>query len=273
MIKKLEVRDKATIIDYVSAYGSQTFHFKKMLDEFCSRDVVYGFFQGDVLEGLMWFTHTNALVIHSHSLEMFKKLEVLKLIKAYKPKFIKGDERSVAGVYKIIYRTLRTEASTPVMLMRFVQEPLNDHLKAASKPINDSAQIKSALQNDLQFLLSANTYFGRKNAPVRELEKMMLEEYENKTRYFYTEGRKFVAQGLIEESGSDFAVLGGIFVAPAYRGKGYGKSMSLQLTNSILDQEKVPYLFVKKDNGIAHKLYEAIGYKDEAAYTILEVNF
>lgn len=269
MIKKLEVRDKASIIDYVKLYKKQTFHFKKMLDDFQGKEEVYGYFQGETLEGLMWFTNTNALVIHSHSLDMFKKLEVLKLIKTYKPRFIKGDERSVAGVYKILYRTLRTEVSTPVMLMRFE----NDALKESVKPLSECAQIKNALQKDLQFLLSVNTYFGRKNAPVRELEKSVLAEYEDKTRFFYEEGGKFVAQGLIEESGSDFAVLGGIFVVSTHRGKGYGKSMSVHLTKVVLDQDKCPYLFVKKDNGVAHQLYGSIGYKDEAAYTILEVNF
>lgn len=270
MIRKLELNDRLSIQEYVRLYEDQTFYFKKLLETFKGDDTVYGYFEEGTLQGLFSFTHTNAMIIHVKSEKVFRTLDLLKLIKAYKPRFIKGEHKSVQGVYKIIYRTLRSEEITKVLLMRFDGTQAIDSEYDVVKSISE---VKMAIQQDVQFLLSINKHFGRKNAPVRDIENTVIKEFELGERDFFIASNRFIAHGLIEESGTDYAVVGGIYVSPKLRGMGYGKAMSIHLTNRILALGKTPYLFVKQDNAIAQGIYTAIGYKPVYDYTILEVEF
>lgn len=270
MIRKLELGDRLSIQEYVDLFEAQTFYFKKLVETFKGDDHVYGYFEEGTLEGLFSFTNTNAMIIHAKSLKVFRTLDLLKLIKSYKPRFIKGEHKSVQEVYKIIYRTLRSEELTKVYLMRFEGEkPIDSEFDV----VMSLETVKMAIQNDVQFLLSINKHFGRKNAPIKEIENTVIKDFELGERDFFIASNRFVAHGLIEEMGAEYAVVGGIYVEPRLRGMGYGKAMSIHLTNRILGQDKIPYLFVKQDNVIAQTIYEKIGYQKVYAYTILEVEF
>lgn len=270
MIRKLEETDLQTLFEYIKRHEAETYYFRRLLDTKLTSEEVFGYYEENQLQGVLCFTNTNALILHVKSLKIFNKLQFLKLIKERKPKFIKGDRESIAGAYRILYRTFKNEFQTDVLLMRYT----DNQVAQPQLPVEGAKEtVQKSIHEDIRFFLAVNKYFGRMNAPVKELEKIIFSEFENGERAFIIKDNHFAAQGMIEESGVDFATIGGIFVSPLFRGQGYGRAMSLNMTKCVLEMGKTPYLFVKKDNNIAQKLYESIGYQAMLPYTILEVTF
>ena len=58
-----------------------------------------------------------------------------------------------------------------------------------------------------------------------------------------------------------------VFTLPECRGKGYAKKVVGKLTYDILKSNKLPYLFVEKQNVPANRLYKSLGYKVYKSYS------
>ncbi len=268
MFRKIVEEDLETVWRYLDASKAESFYFNKLKEGLKSEEYLIGYFEAGALKGLMYYTVTRALIVHFESKGAFARLDLLKLIKQLKPRYIKGDYKSVAGLYKVLYRTFRSDVVTQVTLMQGVDVEGDEALVCA-----DAETVRQALNKDVQFILEVNRHFGRVNAPINDIQKMVMGEFLEEQRVFVVRDERFIAQGLIEEEGLDYAVIGGIYVAPTWRRKGMGRKLSIALTQRVKARGKTPYLFVRTENGVASELYEKIGYKVVGPYTIVEIEF
>jgi predicted GNAT family acetyltransferase len=55
--------------------------------------------------------------------------------------------------------------------------------------------------------------------------------------------------------------IGGVFVAPPYRRRGYGEAVVLELLGRLAGEGKGAALFVKKGNEAARGLYDGLGFE------------
>lgn len=56
------------------------------------------------------------------------------------------------------------------------------------------------------------------------------------------------------------AVIGGVVTHPAHRGHGYATAATTHLCAALLESGRVPYLFYRRDNTSAARVYEKIGF-------------
>ncbi|MDR3193469.1 MAG: GNAT family N-acetyltransferase, partial [Treponema sp.] len=62
--------------------------------------------------------------------------------------------------------------------------------------------------------------------------------------------------------------IGGVYVHPAYRGRGIARRLCAELARELLAEGKGLSLFVKKQNPAARSVYRDIGFKTQADYRI-----
>lgn len=73
------------------------------------------------------------------------------------------------------------------------------------------------------------------------------------------EGR-IAASAQTSAEGRDMAVIGGVVTHPNLRGRGYGTLATAHLSASLLEDGVIPYLFYRRDNAPAARVYQKIGY-------------
>lgn len=52
-----------------------------------------------------------------------------------------------------------------------------------------------------------------------------------------------------------------VYTLPEYRGRGFSRKIVTKITQDILSENKIPYLYVNKKNPISNHLYKSIGYR------------
>lgn len=72
---------------------------------------------------------------------------------------------------------------------------------------------------------------------------------------------KIVSAAQTSAEAETLAVIGGVVTDPAYRGQGYGKACTAALCAELLAEGKIPYLFYRKSNEPAARVYAAIGFE------------
>ncbi|MDQ4077023.1 MAG: GNAT family N-acetyltransferase [Chloroflexota bacterium] len=93
----------------------------------------------------------------------------------------------------------------------------------------------------------------------RALRSALMDEWR---RIFLAEtlDGKVVASAQTSAEGNEMAVIGGVVTHPAYRGHGYATAATAHLCAALLPEGKEPYLFYRRDNVPAARVYEKIGF-------------
>lgn len=71
---------------------------------------------------------------------------------------------------------------------------------------------------------------------------------------------QIVAAAQSTAEGRAMAVIGGVVTHPAHRGHGYATAATAHLCAALLESGRVPYLFYRRDNASAARVYEKIGF-------------
>jgi predicted GNAT family acetyltransferase len=77
-----------------------------------------------------------------------------------------------------------------------------------------------------------------------------------------------VAKAGTNARGIEYDQIGGVFVSPAYRNRGFARQVLTHLLNSISLQGRKPCLFVKKSNSPALGLYRSLGFQERGTFRI-----
>jgi RimJ/RimL family protein N-acetyltransferase len=138
------------------------------------------------------------------------------------------------------------------------------------------ATSKGKVTTFLSMKINANEFKPRKAKNVRELSIEDAEEVGNLLlrepdrikdlmkglAYGLYESGQLAAFAAAPEILEDLAVIRGVYTLPSLRGKGYATNVCSAVTARLLEQGKIVFLYVSKDNNPALSVYRKLGFKE-----------
>lgn len=135
--------------------------------------------------------------------------------------------------------------------------------------------IKKATAADFTFLWSLERGYQteevlRKGSRLNErfAKQRFMETLKAHVVYGLWTGGKAVAKAQTNARGWTYEQIGGVYVEPKHRKKGYGRAVVKALISDIHRRNKGACLFVKKANLPALRLYENLGFQDKESFRI-----
>lgn len=276
MLIKLNHKHLPIISDYIEQFHDDVIYLMKPVELFASGDakgIFYGAVENDQLLGLFYFSNKSVLAFHTVSAKVLGSLDFLKSIKAHKPRFVKGNQAMIDGVYKLICRTVSEISESKSTLMMYDGQASNFMANDGFELISGKHVMVDTLLGDLKFFIDVESHFGRQSKAINDIVKEFKAMIEEENYLLVVKEREMVAQGLIEDETERMGILSGIYVSPKYRKLGLGECVSRELTNRLVTRNKQAVLFVKNNNPNARRLYEKIGYKSIKDYAVLTINY
>lgn len=225
----------------------------------------YGYVEDEKLLGVFVFSNNRILHLSFIDDKVLKKLDLIRAIKYYKPKIIKGKKENLNKVVNILKKSIGNISVNDYNIMKFEG---NEEIIYREK--SDSLN-NELLNNSFEFLINVEKAFDRNPKLINETKYKLYNKY-NKNEYFvYVKNDKIISQGLIENKGSDFVIIGSIYTEKKYRKKGYGEKIVKNLINEVKKRNKTPILLVKKTNIKAINLYKKLNFSNKSDFRIVEL--
>lgn len=253
--------------DYVNKHLSSCFFIKQgfynkkgeRYEQFDATSTYYIYREQNVIKGIVFVNKSKVLFPFFESEQAYLKMDLLKIIKFHQPAIIRGVTSVVKAIYKMIERVMPLYQHRDLLLMTYDG-------KAIDKTVQFVTGGEIDFNTAVDFLIGAERAFSRNPLSINQL-KIKIGESRLKNRYYFLlEEKRVVAQGLIEFTYEEEMLIGGIYTHPKHRNKGYGKQMSLLLTQMTIAEGKKSYLIVEEKNKAARDLYIKIGYKATETY-------
>lgn len=211
------------------------------------------------LKGIVYVNKSKVLFPFFESEKAYRKMDLLKIIKYHQPAIIRGRAAVVQAIYRLIERVMPLYQHKALSFMRYEGDAIDE---AVDYVTGSEVDFKLAVD----FLIGAEQAFSRNPLSVNQL-KVKIGDTRLKNRYYFLrEDERVVSQGLVEFCYDSEMLIGGIYTHPKWRHKGYGRKMSLLLTQMALQEGKRPYLIVESKNTLAVNLYLQIGYREIETY-------
>lgn len=271
MFLKLEMNHLEAMTGYFSNYEDELAYLLHPFLKFKSgtpEGVFYGFMKQEQLQGVFYFSNKSVMSLHCMDLKILGNLTLLKAIKHHKPRFIKGTEEMVDGIYRLVCRTVKSTKESKSLWMAY---DAHDITIRAFSPYCSETKINEAYFNDMRFFIEVQTHFGAQVQAINDMVKSLKQRMMEEDYLLVLKEQEIIAQGFIEDETETLGFLSGIYVTPKFRGQGIGENVSLALTHKLLERNKRPTLFVIKENQSARRLYEKIGYKVIKPYAVLTI--
>ncbi len=277
MFVRLEEKHLPLMTAYIEKFKDEVIYLLKPMEQFesaNSQGYFYGYLENaEELLGIFYFSSKSVLALHCTNEKILGNLQLLKAIKSHKPKFVKGVQKMIDGIYKLICRSVVATSEAKSTLMVYEKGQLSIKAIESFDCITGKHKIVDELINDLRFFIDVETHFGRKVKAINDIVKEFKSQIGQENYLLIVTGTEIVAQGLIEEETAHMGILAGIYVTPKHRHKGLGEMISGALTNALISRGKTPYLFVMNNNSYAIRLYEKTGYKAIVQYSVLTVTY
>lgn len=225
----------------------------------------YGYIEKDLLLGVFVFSNSGILHLSYIDDAVLKKLDLLRAIKKYKPKIIKGKKESIEKVVKVFENSIKNHKINDYYIMKyFGGEQLS---------VQESCHVTPQLLNkSFDFLVNVERSFERNPKLLNDIKTKLIKKYEKDEYFAFEEDERIISQGMLENNGEEFIVIGSIYTKANYRQQGFGKAIVKLLINEVLKRKKTPLLLVKKENRVAIELYKKLGFKKQADFEILELD-
>ena len=277
MFVRLEEKHLPLMVAYIERFKDEAIYLLKPMEQFASANsqgLFYGYIEStDQLLGLFYFSSKSVLALHCTNEKVLGNLQLLKAIKYHKPKFVKGVQKMIDGIYKLVCRSVASTSEAKSTLMGYEGEALHVDVIPPYECVTGKHKIVDELLSDLRFFIDVETHFGRQVKAINDIVKEFKDLISQENYMLIVSGTEIVAQGLIEDETKHMGMLAGIYVAPKYRHQGLGDMISCALTNALISRGKKPYLFVMNNNINAKRLYEKTGYKAIEQYSVLTVTY
>lgn len=288
MIKRLDIRDIKEIIYYIydnldcSIYLLQGIIWNRNRGFVGIRDgsKYYGYYKNSELKALLLFTASGTFFPVIEDADILKKLDFLKLIKENNPSVIKGDKKTLDGIWKVIQRVVSDYDLKKCTLMKY--DVLKGKTAGKSEKLSLEKNIliqKNSLEiinnidinNSINFLLEVEKAFDRNPLSINKLKLKVNNKNEFDDYIFVGHDKDVVGQGLVEFEGPKVSLIGGIYTRPDFRGRGIGKVITAELISRISKREQDVYLTVLDENSVAINLYETIGFGKIEEYYLMNI--
>lgn len=290
MIKRLDIRDIKEIIYYIydnldcSIYLLQGIIWDRNRGFVGIREgsKYYGYYKNAELKALLLFTASGTFFPVIEDDDILKKLDFLRLIKENNPGVIKGDKKSLDGVWKVINRVVSDYDLKKCTLMKY--DVIKDQSVSEGKALSIEKNIliqKNSLEiininnidinKSINFLLEVEKAFDRNPLSINKLKLKVNNKNEFDDYIFVGHNKEVVGQGLVEFEGPKVSLIGGIYSRPDFRGRGIGKVITSELVSRISKREQDVYLTVLDENVVAINMYEKIGFEKIEEYYLMNI--
>lgn len=228
---------------------------------------VYLYGNLDGITGMMLFLTPEHLFILSEDQGLMGKYDFLKLIRSYRPKWVKGNHNAVLQVIQISRPFSTVMASNDILVMKALkisEEVIISQDQSCHLPEALDLKAAAALMQRIEKEFSSHP------SSINRLKQRIVQRVSDGDQIFCEADGELIAHGAIEYYTPDAAMLGGIYVDPGMRGRGCGSYVTTELMKRTLDKNIFPMLCVYSDNLVACRVYEALGFKTEAK--LLEIH-
>lgn len=224
----------------------------------------YGYFEKKSLLGVFVFANNGILHLSYQDDSVLKKLDLLRAIKKYKPKLIKGKKELIEKVVKVFEKSITNDKVNNYYIMEYSGKAQPSH----ERPCYVTPQL---INKSFDFLVNVERSFDRNPKLLNDIKTKLIKKCEANEYFAFEEEGRIISQGMLENKGEDFIVIGSIYTKADYRKQGYGKKIVQLLINEVISRGKKPLLLVKKENFPAINLYENLGFQKKADFEILEL--
>lgn len=220
--------------------------------------------------GLIASNGKGLTLVHFTDFRVKSKYNVLKTLINLKSNCLKGDVFSVDVAKQILEKSLieaNDEAYHWMAMDLETQKCL--HERDFVEKLDGYGEIGVAIclaaevefKQMLPFLIEVEKNFNRNPLSVNQLKKKMNDRSSLDAYLLVLYREQVVGQGLLEYRLPEHQLIGGIYVIEAFRHKGIGDLITEALCQVVYEKETLPALTVEKNNTIALKLYEHVGFK------------
>jgi len=221
----------------------------------------------DGITGMMLFLTPEHLFILSEDQGLMGKYDFLKLIRSYRPKWVKGNHGAVLQVIQISRPFSTVTESNDILVMKAFKMPEEVRItQEQSCHLPDTLDLKAAAA----LMQRIEKAFSSHPSSINRLKQRIVQRVSDGDQFFCENDGELIAHGAIEYYTPDFAMLGGIYVDPGMRGRGCGSYVTSELMKRTFDKNMIPMLCVYSDNVDACRVYEALGFNTEAK--LLEIH-
>lgn len=270
MIRLLTQSDKEIILDYLKRNEIETSFLYANVIEFGVDNIhdirrcadYYGFFNGEVLKGILPFYNLGSCIPH-YEVDEAVPLSV-ELMKDRNFEFFLGMHKIIKPLYEEIkdYKAINTYEECSY----FINNNFKPFMLEGIKFIDAN---RSNVNDVVDFIIEARVN-GFNQAVTREdAIKSVIQRGEEEEFIIAEKDGKMVAQASVQTYTPKINQIGSVYTCEKERGKGYCKAIVSEMCRRIIAKGKVPTLSVKKNNIPAVKAYTALGFEHYDDYLII----
>lgn len=224
----------------------------------------YGYFENGNLKGIIPFYNLGSCIPHFESKEAIPYF--VELINDREFKFLLGMKKFIEPLYNELKPLKQNEKVSDSYYF------VNKNFKEFKIP---EVEIKSFHEIDLDLAADFIVETNRKGFGNMEYTKeeavMSLNQRAKEEEYLFLINDNLIAAGAnIQTSTDRISQIGAVYTKPEHRGKGYCKAVVSNLCSRIIAKGKMPTLMVRKNNTMAVKAYEALGFEFYDEYLFVE---
>lgn len=277
MLIRLKNSDIEHLGEYIEKIGLDCFHIISIYENLLKGINLGDFYiykeESEVL-GVFHFSETKVLSVHYTDDKVVKSLSLLKLIKSYKPRYIKAKSDKASGIYSLIIRNLSSYKEDRCIIM-----VSNSNLKLNAEKIVESEEITylamwdDKLRHSINLVTEAEKHFDIKIRNINSMMDNVKRQMESRNYVFALCNNRCVGQGIIEQETKEFCLIGGLYVSNNYRQMGIGFNITKKILDEIITRKKEAVLIVKRNNLPAINIYRKLGFTENVDYTIMTIEF
>lgn len=235
----------------------------------------YGYFQGHDLLGVMALCWQGSILCQVPELQhiplLFKTIQ--QLAPDFKILFILGDTDQVQVIFSLLEQThphMRESISKDSQQRIYTLDL--DQLIMPESLRNGSVACRSALPTDLSTLVPWRMAYNKEVANPTTDESQTTQDttlfIASQTAFVLESQGELVARSDFNATLPDTVQIGGVWVPPAYRNRGYARAV---IAGSLLEGKRrgVKHAILFTENPAAVRCYESIGFKEKSIYHIL----
>lgn len=231
---------------------------------------VYLYGSLDGITGIMVFLMHEHLFILSEDRGLMGKYDFLKLIRSFRPKWIKGNPGAVQQVMHISKPFSTIQDSNDIVIMKAEAMPGQEALgKGGVCQLPEALDLKEAAA----LMQRIEKAFAQQPSSINRLKQRIVQRVADGEQIFCDHGGVLIAHGAIEYYTPESAMLGGIYVDPAMRGQGCGGYVTRALMERVFNKNMTPMLCVYTENLEARRLYESLGFNTKAVLQEIHLDY
>ena len=271
MLRLLTEKDKKLILDYHARNEIETSFFYSNVIEFGvdnNKDMrrcadYFGWFEDGSLRGVLPFYNLGSCIPHYESDEAIPHFAALMKEKSFA--YLLGMDRVIKPLFRLF------EGEREVVEYNdssfYMNRAFKPYISSELEFIDPCEAVKD--EKVVDFIIHARLDGFHENVDQEEVVKMLNQVGPGEDKLVAVSAGRPVAYAVIQTNTATTSQIGAVFTLEEERGKGYCKAVVSELCRRIVSRDKIPTLFVRKNNTPAVKAYNALGFEHVDDYSLI----